>query len=540
VVGDSARLRQILLNLLNNSVKFTDTGEIVLTFERGPDREPGTLALHGIVRDTGIGIPADKIDRLFQSFSQADAATNRKYGGTGLGLAISKRLAELMNGTMWVESEGIPGHGSRFHMDLALGISETKTAPAPSHTHLVGHRVLAVDDNSTNNRLVSRHASAWGMEVALAASGPEALSILEREPSFDVVVLDFMMPGMDGLDLALEIRKRWPKLPLVLLSSVALAEVKHDPRFAQANFTQYLAKPLKPASLRSSLMAALGEVEDGTTAPTSAQELDPHMAEAYPLRILLTEDNAVNQKLALKLLEKMGYPADVAGNGIEAIESLERQTYDVILMDVQMPEMDGLEATRRIIERWGNKRPQIIAMTADAMQGDRERCLEAGMDEYLTKPIRTAELVGALERAATLSTAGALDGALRDSDDMAPPGPAVDKAVLDRLVASMGGDPAFVAELIEEFDTDAPKLVGELKRGISEGNVEVVHRAAHTMKSNASTFGADELATLCAELEAAAKGGSLERGPELLAQIESAYATAGGELQQARKELLPG
>jgi signal transduction histidine kinase/DNA-binding response OmpR family regulator/HPt (histidine-containing phosphotransfer) domain-containing protein len=540
VIGDSARLRQILLNLLNNSVKFTEAGEVVLTVGVADASQNGKVPLHIVVRDTGIGIPKEKISRLFQSFSQADASTNRKYGGTGLGLAISKRLSELMGGTIWVESEGLSGRGSQFHVQIEVGATEARAStPATSHARLRGKRVLVVDDNETNNLIVERHTTGWGMEVAMAGSAKEALEILESGRAFDLAVLDFMMPEMDGLQLALEIRQRGgQQLPLVLLSSVPLAEVRQDEKYAEARFAQYLSKPLKPSNLRSALMAAMGEAEE-VAAPASAGELDPAMASTYPLRILLTEDNAVNQKLALKLLEKMGYGADVAGNGLEAIESVERQTYDVILMDVQMPEMDGLEATRQIIKRWGDERPRIIAMTADAMQGDRERCLDAGMDEYLTKPIRTAELVGALQRASSLSggtEAVAVEGGAENGESAAS---VIDSDVLHRLVQAMGGDPEFVAELLDEFAKDSPKLLSETRDGMTSHDSEAVRRGAHTLKSNASTFGAASLSSLCAELEASAKSGDLEGGPELLARIESEYELVMAELRSARDDLVP-
>ncbi|HYN37230.1 MAG TPA: response regulator [Actinomycetota bacterium] len=538
VVGDSARLRQILLNLLNNSVKFTESGEVVLTVESAPASETGKVGLQVVVRDTGIGIPADKIGRLFQSFSQADASTNRKYGGTGLGLAISRRLSELMGGRMWVESEGVSGRGSQFHMEIAVEATEKTSPSAPSHARLRGNRLLVVDDNDTNNRIVERHATGWGMEVVLATSGRHALETFEREEPFDIAVLDFMMPEMDGLELALEIRKRRPQLPLVLLSSVPLGEVTQDPRYGKARFAQYLSKPLKPSNLRSALMAALGETEEAAPAPASATELDPEMATKYPLRILLTEDNPVNQKLALKLLEKMGYGADVAGNGLEAIESVERQTYDVILMDVQMPEMDGLEATRQIIKRWGDKRPRIVAMTADAMQGDRERCLNAGMDEYLTKPIRTGELVAALQRSST-APGGEPAPIPEGNSKHRPTDPIVDANVLTRLVESMGGDPGFVAELLDEFAVEAPKMLKEARDGLASEDAEIVRRAAHTLKSNASTFGGLALSSLCAELEVSAKEGGLAEGSDLLTRIESEYQRVIRELRKARDQLVP-
>jgi CheY-like chemotaxis protein/HPt (histidine-containing phosphotransfer) domain-containing protein len=536
VVGDESRLRQILLNLLNNAVKFTEEGEVVLSVHPVAVDRPGSTGLRVTVRDTGIGIPPAKIDRLFESFSQADVSTSRKYGGTGLGLAISKRLAELMGGRMWAESAGIPGKGSAFHVEIVVGRSDVQPRRAPVTAGLRGKRLLVVDDNATNRRIVVRQATGWGMHAIEADSGATALETLGREAPFDVVVLDLMMPVMDGLELGREIRRRvGGALPLVLLSSVGLTEVRKDPRYEDAGLDGYLAKPLKPESLRATLTSAL-EIDDAEQRDGPATEgLDPELAEKYPLRILVAEDNPVNQKLALRLLEKLGYRADVAGNGIEAIQAIEMQTYDLVLMDVQMPEMDGLEATRRIVERWPGERPQIVAMTADAMQGDRERCLEAGMDEYLTKPIRTDELVGALREASIRTDELTSMGA--QATGVGPAG-AVDRAVLERLVESMGGDPEFVAELLETFSTDAPELLESIRGGIAAGDADTVRRAAHTLKSNAATFGATELASLGGELEAAAREGRLTGATELRERMERAYGSVSEELTAERARLV--
>jgi signal transduction histidine kinase/DNA-binding response OmpR family regulator/CHASE3 domain sensor protein len=399
IVGDSTRLRQVLVNLLNNAVKFTDRGEVVLTVHRAPSGNGAGVqqTLHFAVRDTGVGIPTDRRDRLFRSFSQVDASTTRRYGGTGLGLAISKRLVELMGGQIWVESE--LGEGTVFHFTI---VAEAVPDVA-SRAHLLGEqpalrgkRLLIVDDNATNRRIVVQYARNWGMLPIETASPIEALAWIARGDPFDVGVLDVAMPEMDGVVLATEIRRhrRVADLPLIFLSSIGQRESGAD----AIQVAAYLMKPLKPSALFNALIAvfagqhaALARVVPGK--PT----LDPGMAKRRPLRILLAEDNAVNQKLALRLLERMGYRADVAGNGLEAIAALERQPYDVILMDVQMPEMDGLEATREIRRRWsGPVRPRVVAMTANAMQGDRELCLEAGMDDYVSKPISADELVRAL------------------------------------------------------------------------------------------------------------------------------------------------
>jgi signal transduction histidine kinase/CheY-like chemotaxis protein len=396
VDGDVTRLRQILLNLLANAVKFTEAGEVVVIVTAKP-APAGLFELSFTVRDTGIGLTEEGMSRLFQSFSQADSSTTRKYGGTGLGLAISKRLAELMGGTMWVESAG-PGKGSAFHFTIRAPLAES---PQPKRRDFIGvqpalsgKRVLAIDDNATNRKVLALQAAKWGMVPRDSGSPEEALRWIVQGESFDLAILDMHMPGMDGLTLARKIRAHRPELPLVLFSSLG----RHEAADTDGLFSAYLAKPLRQSQLFDTLAGLLAhdEAPKPSAAPAKAS-MDPGMAARHPLRILLAEDNVVNQKLALRLLQQMGYRADLASNGIEAVESVARQTYDVVLMDVQMPEMDGLEAARRITGRWTpDDRPRIVAMTANAMQGDREECLAAGMDDYLTKPIRVERLVEAL------------------------------------------------------------------------------------------------------------------------------------------------
>ena len=538
IIGDVGRFRQIVLNLLNNSVKFTETGEVVLTARPAKTDDPGKVGLHMQVRDTGIGIPPDRIDRLFQSFSQVDASTSRKYGGTGLGLAISKKLAELMGGTMWAESEGVPGRGAAFHFTIAAAPAEVPVADQVSDGDILrGKRLLVVDDNATNRRLVARHASAWGMEVTEADSGAAALQAIEQ--GFDVAVLDLMMPEMDGYELAARIRTRpqTADLPLVLLTSVGRKDVQGNPRGGVARFEVQVAKPLKPLALRSALTRALGSTEMTETRSEEPAQPDPELGKRHPLRILLTEDNAINQKLALKLLDKMGYRADVAANGLEAIQAIERQTYDLVLMDVQMPEMDGLEATRQVIARWGDARPRIIAMTADAMQGDREKCIEAGMDDYVTKPIRTPTLVAAIQATQRRDGSHAPDEV--EGESPSPSGSAVDREALNRLAQSMGDDdPSFIAELLNEFATEAPAMIAALNDAVSEGNAPDAHRIAHTLKSNAATFGASPLSDLARTLEGQAKDGNLDKAEGLLRRIQGEYERVRSELEQARNEIL--
>jgi signal transduction histidine kinase/DNA-binding response OmpR family regulator/CHASE3 domain sensor protein len=400
IVGDVTRLRQVVVNLLNNAVKFTEHGEVVVTVRlETVDGMSGRQTLHFAVRDTGIGIPPDRLDRLFQSFSQVDASTSRRYGGTGLGLAICKRLVEMMDGTIWVESE--IGKGSVFHFTI-----QAEPAPdAAARRELLGEqpvlrgkRLLVVDDNATNRRIVTGYARSWGMAAQESASPLEALAWVERGDPFDVAILDVAMAEMDGVALAQEIRSRpsGRTLPLIFLSSLGRRESGAD----ELQIAAYLTKPLKPSALFNALAGIFSAGRATTEKIAQASAVVTETDELPPLRILLAEDNTVNQKLALRLLERIGQRADLATNGLEAIAALERQTYDVILMDVQMPEMDGLEATREIRRRWkGVDRPHIIAMTANAMQGDREVCIEAGMDDYLSKPVNREALARALNEA---------------------------------------------------------------------------------------------------------------------------------------------
>jgi GAF domain-containing protein/CheY-like chemotaxis protein len=399
--GDVTRLRQILLNLLANAVKFTDSGEVVLSVSARPlDGQLHEVAFE--VRDTGIGLTEEGKGRLFQRFSQADSSTTRKYGGTGLGLAISRRLAELMGGTMTAESAG-PGQGSTFRFTIVAPLA---TQPPSARREFIGEqpglagkRVLVVDDNATNRKVLALQTAKWGMVSRDTASPGEALQWLGAGEPFDVAILDMHMPEMDGLQLAGRIRASGAALPLVLFSSLGRREAGDT----EGLFAAYLGKPLHQSQLFDTLIGLLArETVAPKARPTPAKPtIDRAMAAHHPLRILLAEDNVVNQKLALRLLSQMGYRADVASNGIEAIESIERQPYDVVLMDVQMPEMDGLEASRRITAKFRPaERPRIVAMTANAMQGDREECLAAGMDDYVTKPIRVDALVEALTQSA--------------------------------------------------------------------------------------------------------------------------------------------
>jgi PAS domain S-box-containing protein len=400
IKSDVTRLRQIILNLLSNAIKFTDSGEVILKVSSRPV-ENNEFELTFAVKDTGIGLSEEGMNRLFQSFTQADSSTTRKYGGTGLGLAISKRLSELMGGDMRAESEGI-GKGATFLFTIKAPIAEPPhklREYAHVQPQLQGRRVLIVDDNATNRYILNMQVSKWGMLPKETDSPQEALQWVENGETFDVAILDMHMPGMDGIELAQKIHQNASSIPLVLFSSIGKREAGDN----EDLFVAYLAKPVKQSQLFDTLTRLFTEIQARDEKRSADRiKLDPEMARRHPLRILLAEDNAVNQKLAVRLLEQMGYRVDVASNGLEAIESVKRQKYDVILMDVQMPEMDGLEATRKIRSNQHFKQPHIIAMTANAMQGDREMCIAAGMNDYVTKPIRVDELVAALKIAKPL------------------------------------------------------------------------------------------------------------------------------------------
>ncbi len=527
LVGDATRLGQILANLLTNAVKFTDEGEVVLSVEskrvvEGDGLGAEIYELHFDVRDTGIGIPKERIDRLFQSFGQVDASTTRRYGGTGLGLVISKRLSEMMGGTMWVESEA--GQGSVFHFTVkaeAAAGPELVALPR-EHAQLVGKRVLVVDDNAANREVVKRQASSWGMVPRDTGSPTEALEWIRRGDPFDAAILDMQMPEMDGLALAREIRRfRAARvLPLVMLTS--LGRRKEDVE-AGVDFAAHLTKPIKASQLYEALMSVFGEISEEARPVGAGVARGSEATSRGPPQVLLADDNAVNQQLALALLKKMGYRADVATNGAEVLEALARRPYDVVLMDVEMPVMDGLEASRRINQEWpAGQRPRIIAMTANAMQGDREACLAAGMDDYLSKPIRREELAAALARSEARAVS-ADDAATADEVD--DPG-SVDLAELEAAV----GDPSFVRELISTFLNDAPDLLGELRSSLEQRDFEELRRAAHTLKANGRTFGATGLAALSEELELSAQRGKLADAVELVTRIEKEYARVAGAL----------
>jgi CheY-like chemotaxis protein len=453
---------------------------------------PTWYELHFAVRDTGIGISEEGKARLFRSFSQVDASTTRRYGGTGLGLAISKRLAELMGGTIWVDSQ--PGAGSTFHFTI-----QARSAPPSSRPYLQGRqpqltglRILIVDDNATNRAILTLQAQSWGMLPTACASGQEALAQVQAGMPFNVAILDMQMPGMDGLTLARQIRglRTAQSLPLVMFTSLGRREVDTQ----GVEFAAFLHKPIKPSQLYNALLSLFAEQVQPRLMPAEVTgvQFDAGLGQRLPLHLLLAEDNTVNQKLALRFLERMGYRADVAANGLEVLEALQRQRYDVILMDVQMPEMDGLEATRAIHQAWPAEQcPRIIALTANVMQGDREECLAAGMNDYLIKPIQFQAL-----------DPEALAGLRQLQEE---------------------GEPDIVQELAAAFTSETPPLLEVLRRAVAEGQPEQLRRAAHNLKGSSFNIGARTLAALGSDLETLGKQGIVDGAAELVTRVEVEY-----------------
>jgi signal transduction histidine kinase/DNA-binding response OmpR family regulator/HPt (histidine-containing phosphotransfer) domain-containing protein len=522
--GDAGRVRQVLVNLLSNAVKFTDAGEIGVSVQ-SHEIAPRRHELHFMVRDTGIGIPAERLDRLFKSFSQVDASTSRRYGGTGLGLAICKRLSERMGGRIWVESE--PGKGSAFHFTILADSLEGLEAARPDDVaiQLGGRRVLIVDDNATNRRLLKLQTEKWRMFSRETDSPAEALAWIRRGDPYDIALLDYQMPGMDGITLARELRQlpAARSLALILLSSVNRPPIADE---QEVGFAAVLSKPLKMSQLREGLWRALGE--HSAPSPPAGQPAEPVSSAAVPLRILLAEDHLLNQRVALRMLERLGYRADVAENGREALEQLTRSPYDVVLMDVQMPEMNGLDASRAICARWpAAERPRIIAMTAEAMEGDREMCLAAGMDDYIVKPVSLEQLRRALRECRALPPR---PSPRADAGPAFAPAEVLDRSVLHQLAEDLGGVDA-LKDAVRIFLSATPGLLATLRDAAARGDAAAIQRAAHTLKASSAMLGAAGLSARCQQLERSARTSSLHDAPSQAADIEALYGAVESTLR---------
>ena len=534
IVGDVTRLRQILVNLLNNAVKFTEVGEVVVYVQANEKNTQEKYEIHFAVKDTGIGIPLDKMQRLFKSFSQVDASTTRKYGGTGLGLAICKRLSEMMGGRIWVDSQ--VDVGSTFHFTIV-----TSEAPGAEPTNykdleeiLFGKQILIVDDNATNRQILTLQTQSWGIFSCALPSAQKALELIAKPIRFDLAILDMQMPDMDGLTLAREIRQHsdYQNLPLVMLSSLCKQEIAQQA--VDVNFAAILNKPIQQSQLRQVLISVLGrQLIKINTSSTSSETTSETPVLSHKLRILLAEDNVVNQKVALLTLDKLGYRADVAGNGIEVIEALNRQSYDVVFMDVQMPEMDGLTATKEICKQWTKARPRIIAMTANAMQGDREMCLNAGMDDYISKPIRIEELKRALNQCQFIELEISSD--TEDSQvDTQTDVEVIDISVLQTLREMAGEEaPAIIADLINSYLADASLRVATISTAINQKDSASLYQAAHALKSASANVGVSRVADLCKELEVIGRAGNVTNDGlvELYSRLKQEYELAQESLQ---------
>jgi CheY-like chemotaxis protein/HPt (histidine-containing phosphotransfer) domain-containing protein len=522
----------VLVNLVSNAVKFTERGNIDIRVE-GTQQEEGKVWVRFEVADTGIGIPPDRLSAVFESFTQADGATTRRFGGTGLGLSISKRLAELMGGDITVESA--VGKGSTFRLMIPFkGHEEAGVHPAATRQSVRGAHILIVDDNATNRTILNRMLASFGCVPEEASAGEEALSRLgrsiEEDRRFDAILLDHQMPEMDGEDVARAIqadpRLRGTRI-LVLTSIGQRGDAK---KFRELGCSAYLTKPVRQSQLLDALAETLVAVEEPGTPVEEARAdiITRHtLAEgvARSARILLAEDNPVNQKVAMRILEKGGHRIDAVASGTEALEALRRIPYDIVLMDVQMPEMDGYEATRQIRGlRSGVRTIPVIAMTAHAMKGDREKCLDAGMDDYVSKPVKPQQLLEVVQRWAGKQVLHASSGD-EEASDVAP-----SPLNLDHLEEITGGDDAFRQELFDLFFKDAGEHLSSMERAALQGDAAALEREAHAVKGAGKNMGAERFGEIALGLELMGKSGSLEGVGGLLLDL-------GEELQRIRRFL---
>jgi two-component system sensor histidine kinase/response regulator len=542
VRGDSARLRQVLTNLIGNAIKFTRHGEVGL--KASLDSTDGeSIVVHFIVSDTGIGIPANKTKLIFDSFSQADTSTTREFGGSGLGLTISRSLVEMMGGKIWVESQ--VGQGSQFHFTIRVApvstrISSSSTLTQPEALH--GVKVLIVDDNRTNRRILDGLLRHWKMRPTTVEDGEQALykavAAYEDGEPFELILTDMHMPRMDGFDLIKRIREKPGMVTSTIMMLTSGGQRGDARRCEDLGVAAHLLKPVRQAELRDALIRVLSDRSGGTTLGSTDKLPQIARAESAPLRVLLAEDNAVNQLLAVRLLEKRGHSVKVTGNGREALDALENGTYDLVLMDVQMPEMDGIEATIALRERekiTGVHQP-VVALTALVIKGDKERCLAAGMDGYLSKPIRQQELDEMLESYAAKLSAARLDAeseAIKEQDvakqpeSMHPPQTrqalratfSLNEAeLLDRI----GGDLEFLSELTEVFRQEYPKQLNAARKAVADRDGEALNKAGHALRGALANLAAADPAALAASIELTGVTGDPSAAGPLLDQLEQA------------------
>jgi two-component system sensor histidine kinase/response regulator len=517
VVGDPTRVRQIIVNLLGNAIKFTERGEVVLLVEMKQAQDRHVL-LHFAIRDTGIGIAEEKQKLIFEAFAQADSSPSRNYGGTGLGLTISSRLVEMMGGRIWLESK--PGQGSTFHFSVTFELPQAplEWRERKQEVSLAGIPVLVVDDNPTNRRILDATLLQWGMKPTLAESGLTALTALRQAKETGnrtmLLLLDAQMPGMDGFSLMEKIRQD-PELPTATVMMLTSGGQRGDAaRCRELGISAYLTKPVRQWELQEAILSVLGMARQRNDSTKLLTRYTLHQTRRR-LRVLLAEDNAINRELVVRILSKRGHAVVVAANGKQAVSALETQSFDVVLMDVQMPEMDGFEATAAIRqkEKANGAHVPIIALTAHAMKGDRERCLAGGMDGYVSKPVQAEELIKAVE---------GLDGY---SPAAGKPSDLINE-VVDREVAlaRVDGDEGLLADLAKLFCEESPKLLSAVQDAVAKRDTAALKRAAHSLKGSISTFAARDATEAALRLEDLARAGELAGAEDayrlLVAQVE--------------------
>lgn len=501
--GDVTRLRQVLTNLISNAIKFTEHGEVFVKASAVKEKD-NLYELQFSIADTGIGIPKDKMGKLFHSFSQVDASTTRNYGGTGLGLAISRKLVEMMGGTVWVESKANEGTTFYFTISVEAVALKSKVYLKGQNSALSGKKVLIVDDNLTNRKILSSQTELWGIQSVITGDPKEAIQILKSGESFNLVLLDYLMPEIDGLMLAAEIRSLYSEitLPIILLTSVGKKDFSSS--FEQLHISAILTKPIKHELLYQTLLSVFTHNKKGI----SKRKIKPYqvadnLAQKYPLKILVAEDNIVNQKVVQRILERMGYRADLVANGCEAVEVLKKIPYEIIFMDMLMPEMDGITASKIIREECTGVCPKIIAMTANAMKEDKEKCLAAGLDDFIAKPIRMDDLQSILlhwgeiihnkNGVSRISIGGEKTKVINESD-----------ILFVKDIASES-DAAFFGELFDVYIKELPLLIKNITKAEEICDYKEMYFYAHKLKGSSVTLGIKPIAELCEKIESFAK-----------------------------------
>lgn len=536
--SDVTRLRQILTNLLSNAIKFTSEGEVFVSVSAQPliDQKYEFLFT---VQDTGMGIPSDKMNKLFKSFSQVDASTTKTHGGTGLGLVISKRLSEMMGGKIWVESEVDKGTTFYFTILAESVPSQSKVYLRGSSANLKGKKVLIVDDNKTNRKILHTQLEGWGLVPQASESPLAALQWFIDGQTFDLCILDFHMPVMDGIQLTKEIRRlpNGSNVPIFILSSMGRKDDKNS--YAELNLAGYLNKPIRQSQLYDCILDVFSNSnEPKPEKPAKSAKIDSSLGEKFPLRILLAEDNVVNQKVALRILERMGYRADIAANGYEVIDAVRALQYDIVFMDILMPEMDGYEATKLIIDEFSkDNRPKIIAMTANAMQGDREICIEAGMDDYISKPVRIEDMNDILVKWGSLICKDK-NSSVSQFNSKVLAGNILDENKITFLNdIQIPEDMAFLMELLDIYIQGLPKVISNINMAIDTNDAVKLQFWAHRLKGSSLTLGIDVITNISISLEEASKLNRFdEETVSLSHELVHNFETIIGELEVLKEK----